>query len=70
VWLLSLGKNKLDFSLREEESLHSLYVREYDAFRGVVSNIAHAFAVVHMLWSAMQMFRVVFALTAEVETNC
>jgi hypothetical protein len=70
VWLLSLGKNKLDFSLREEESLHSLYVREYDAFREVVSNIAHAFAVVHMLWSVMQMFQVVFALTAEVETNC
>jgi len=32
VRFLSLGKNELDFPLREEESLHSLYFWEYDAF--------------------------------------
>jgi hypothetical protein len=36
---LSLGKNELDFPLREEESLHSLYVRQYDAFHEVVRDV-------------------------------
>jgi hypothetical protein len=40
VWLLRLGKNELDFPLREEESLHSLYFWEHDAFHEVVSDVA------------------------------
>jgi hypothetical protein len=70
VRLLGLGKNELDFPLREEESLHSLYFWEHDAFHEVVSDVAQALAVVHMLWSVMQIFLVVFALTTETETNC
>src|SRR5207302_5097443 len=38
--LFSLGKNELDFPLREEEWLYSLYVRESDAFHEVVRDVA------------------------------
>ena len=43
VRLLSLGKNELDFPLREEESLYSLYFWEYDTFHEVVSDVAPRF---------------------------
>jgi hypothetical protein len=43
VWLRILGKNELNFSLGEEQLLHSLYVREYDAFHEVVSDVAPRF---------------------------
>src|SRR5947208_16855935 len=38
--LFSLGKNELDFPLREEEWLYSLYVREYNAFHEIVRDVA------------------------------
>jgi hypothetical protein len=50
--------------------LHSLYVREYDAFHKVVSDIAPRFCRGPHALRVMQMFRVVFALVTEPETNC
>ena len=48
---MGVGLDESDFALRKEESLHSLYFWEDHAFLYVVSDVAHAFAVFHMLSS-------------------
>jgi hypothetical protein len=70
VWLLRLGKNELDFPSREEESLHSLYVWEYDAFHEVVSDIAPRFCRGPHALECDANVSGGFALATEPETNC